>query len=280
MTGWGTGICEAGGSAIHYLRRGGAGPTLVLLHGLTGNGACWRPLARCLEDGFDLVMPDARGHGKSGAPASGYRYEDHARDVVNLIRELKLSAPALLGHSMGGMTATVVAAQLGDAIRGLILADPTFLGAQRQREVYESDVIEQHRRRLHCSRDSLLADLRSRHPQRSDEILALLAEARMQTRLEAFEVLTPPNPDYRHLVSAVRAPIMLVIGDRPVVTLETARALQSHHPRVRIEQIAGAGHGLPYDQPEQLAGVVSTFLESLTARPRHGSSQPGFSPPL
>lgn len=272
MTGRMTGIGAAGGSALHYVRTGGPGPAMVLLHGLTGSGACWRPVARFLQDAFDLVMPDARGHGNSGAPPSGYQYEDHARDVVNLIRELGLSAPVLLGHSMGGMTATVVASQLGDAISGLILADPTFLGAERQREVYESDVIEQHRRLLDHGRDSLLADLRSRHPQRSDEIVALLAEARLQTRLEAFEVLTPPNPDYRRLVSAVRAPIMLVIGDRPVVSMETARALQSFNPRVRIEQIAGAGHGLPYDQPEQLARVVRTFLESLTAHPGHATA--------
>ncbi|HEY7929479.1 MAG TPA: alpha/beta hydrolase [Steroidobacteraceae bacterium] len=266
MTDWTMGVCAAEGNAIHYLRTGGPGPAVILLHGLTGNGECWRPLARLLEDGFDLLMPDARAHGLSGTPAAGYRYEDHARDVVNLIRELGLSSPVLLGHSMGGMTATLVASQLGDAIGGLVLADPTYLSAERQREVYESDVIEQHRRLLNCDRDSLLAQLRSRHPQRSNEILALLAEARLQTRLQAFEVLTPPNPDYRQLLSAVCAQSMLVIGDRgPVVSIDTARALQRLHPRVRIEQIAGAGHGLPYDQPEHFAGLVRTFLESLTA---------------
>ena len=69
MTKWMTGVCETNGIIIHNLRTGRAKPPLVLLHGLTGSGACWIPLARALG----------------------------------------LAAPVLLGHSMGGMTAVVVA---------------------------------------------------------------------------------------------------------------------------------------------------------------------------
>ena len=157
MTNWTTAVCEANGIDIHYLRTGGSKPPLVLLHGLTGSGACWRPLARALEAEFDVVMPDARGHGSSSTPLNGYRYEDHARDVVGLIQGLRLAAPVLLGHSMGGMTAAVVASQIATAMRGVILADPTFLSPQRQREVYESDAIEQHRRLLSLDRADMLA---------------------------------------------------------------------------------------------------------------------------
>ena len=195
MTSWVTGVCEAGGVDIYYRRTGGARPPLVLLHGLTGNGACWSPLARSLEDDFDVVMPDARGHGKSSAPLHGYRYDDHAGDVVGLIRGLGLAAPVLLGHSMGGLTGAVVASQHGDVISGLILVDPTFLTPQRQRDVCESDVANQHRRLLSLSKNDVLAEARTRHPHRSTEIIELLAEARLQTRMSAFDVLTPPAPN-------------------------------------------------------------------------------------
>lgn len=265
MASWMTGVCETGGATIHYLRTGGARPPLVLLHGLTGNGACWRPLARSLEDEFDVVMPDARGHGKSSTPLHGYRYDDHASDVVGLIRGLGLAGPVLLGHSMGGMTAAVVASQIGDGIRGVILVDPTFLSPQRQRDVCDSDVAEQHRRLLGLNKDDVLAEARARHPHRSSEIVELLAEARLQTRLSAFDVLTPPNPDYHRLVSTICVPLLLVIGDVPVVSIETARELQSLNPRIRIEQIHDAGHGLPYDQPERLAAVVRSYLRSAGA---------------
>ncbi len=266
MTTWIRGACEANGIRVHYLRTGGARPPVVLLHGLMGDGACWTPLARALEAEFDVVMPDARGHGGSSAPHHGYRYADHAGDVVGLIRGLALSRPVLLGHSMGGMTAAVVASRGAGIIRGLVLVDPTFLSPARQREVRDSDVADQHRRALGLRKSDLVAQARARHPLRSPELVELQAEARLKTRMGAFDVLTPPNPDYRDLVSAIDVPSLLVIGDRPVVTLEMATELRSLNPRLRIERVPGAGHGLPFEQPERLGEVVASFLRETARR--------------
>lgn len=265
MTRWMTGVCESNGIDIHYLRTGGSKPPLLLLHGLTGSGACWIPLARALHGEFDVVMPDARGHGNSSAPLDGYRYEDHASDVVGLIQGLGLAAPVLLGHSMGGMTAAVVASQSATSIRRVILADPTFLSPQRQREVHESDVVEQHRRLLSSDKGDVLAQARARHAHRSSEIVELVAEARLKTRLGAWDVLTPPSPEYHQLVTAICVPILLVIGDAPVASLQTVRELQNLNPRLQVEQIQGAGHGVPYDQPERFAAVVESFLRTEVA---------------
>ncbi|QQR44509.1 alpha/beta hydrolase [Myxococcus xanthus] len=265
MTTWMSGVCETNGINIHYLRTGGANRPVVLLHGLMGNGACWTPLARVLEGESDVVMPDARGHGGSSTPHHGYRYDDHANDVVGIIRGLELSRPVLLGHSMGGMTAAVVASRGTGGLRGLILVDPTFLSPERQREVRDSDVADQHRRALGLHKSDLVAQARARNPHRSPEIIDLLAEARLNTRLGAFDVLTPPNPEYRDVMSAIDVPTLLVIGDRsPVVTLEMAMELRSLNPRVRIEQVQNAAHGLPFDQPERLGAVVVQFLRELT----------------
>jgi len=264
MTSWMSGVCQANGINIHYLRTGGSKPPLVLLHGLTGSGACWTPLARALEREYDVVMPDARGHGKSSTPLHGYRYEDFAGDVVGLIRGLGLAAPILLGHSMGGMTAALVASQAITPIRGLVLADPTFLSPQRQREVRDSDVMEQHRRLLSSDKAAVLAQIRGRHTHRSSELVELLAESRLQTRIEAFDVLTPPNPEYHQLMSTIPVPILLVVGDNgAVVSLETAQELRKVNPLVRVEQIQDAGHGLVYDQPERFEAVVRRFLPSV-----------------
>jgi len=187
-------------------------------------------------------------------------YSDHASDVIGLIETLGLAAPVLLGHSMGGMTASVVASQLGTAIRGLILVDPTFISPEWQREVHESDVIEQHRQLLSSNKDDVLAQLRHRHPHRSSEIVELIADARLQTQIGAFNVLTPPNPDYRELVRNIRVPILLVIGGKGVVSLETAQELRNLNRHLRYELIPDAGHGLPYDEPDRLAMVVKSFL--------------------
>ena len=213
MAGWTTGTCKANGIDVHYLRTGGDKPPVVLLHGLMTNGACWTPLARELEKDYDVVMPDARGHGNSGAPDHGYRYDILAADVVSLIDALGLATPVVLGHSMGGMTAAVVASRNPKRLRGLVLADPTFLTPQRQREVHESDVADQHRRILNRPREDLLAEMRVRHSRRSREVIELFAQARFQTSIRAFEVLTPPNPDYMQLINTLDVPSLLVVGD-------------------------------------------------------------------
>jgi N-formylmaleamate deformylase len=265
MTNWTTGFCEANGIHIHYLRTGGSKPPVVLLHGLTGSGACWSLLARALEGEYDVVMPDARAHGNSSTPPNGYGYEDLASDVIGLIEGLGLAAPVVLGHSMGGLTAAVVASRLSTGVRGVILADPTFLSPQRQREVHESDVVGQFRRLLSLGEREAQAQAHVRHSHRRSEIVELVTEARLKTRIEAFDVLTPPSPEYRALVSKICAPILLVIGDDPVVSVETARGLRDLNPRLTIEQVPQAGHALPYDQPELFAAVVTMFLRSVAA---------------
>ncbi|HVY44945.1 MAG TPA: alpha/beta hydrolase [Minicystis sp.] len=266
MTTWTEGACETNGVTLHVLRTGGGKPPLVLLHGLIGSGACWTPIARALEREFDVVMPDARGHGDSSAPPRGYGYDDHADDVLGLFRVLGLSRPVLLGHSMGGMTAAVVASRTAGMLRGLVLVDPTFLSPERQREVFESDVAEQHRRALGLRKSDIVAEARARHPRRSLEIVELQAEARLKTRLAAFDVLQPSNPPYRDVVRAIDVPTLLVIGDTsPVVTPEMAKELCGLNPRVRVAEVEGAGHGLPFDRPERLGELVASFLRERAA---------------
>lgn len=257
-----SGHCDANGINIYYLRTGGPKPPMVLLHGLTGNGACWTPVARVLADDYDIIMPDARGHGKTSAPLQGYQYSDYADDAVALIGALRLEAPVLLGHSMGGMTAALTASRHGTAISAVILADPSFLNPAYQREVYESDVAGQHRQAMAGGRDEVLAQARLRHPHRPPELVEILTDARLQTHMNAFGVLTPPNPDYRTVVSAIRVPVLLVIADRGVVSSETAEELQKLNPLLRYECMPNVGHGLVFDQPGSFARIVGSFLQT------------------
>jgi len=265
MSNWTTGTCEANGIDIHYHRTGGDKPPIVLLHGLMLNGACWTPLARTLEKEYDVVMPDARGHGNSSSPVHGYSYHDLAADVVSLIDALGLATPILLGHSMGGMTAALVASLNPRRLRGLVLVDPTFLTPQRQREVHESNIADQHRRILKLPMQDFLAEMKGRHSRRSREVIELFAQARFQTSIHAFEVLTPPNPDYMQLISTLNIPSLLVVGEvGSVVTLEMATELAGINQRLEVVQIKGAGHAVPYDQPELFSTVVQTFLRSMS----------------
>jgi N-formylmaleamate deformylase len=260
---WRTAICETNGISMHYTRTGVGKPALVLLHGLTANGLCWTVIAHELEDEYDIIMPDFRGHGKSSAPDYGYRYDDHAKDVVGLIHGLEISPPILIGHSMGGLVAAVVASQYPASIRGLILADPTFISSKRQREVRDSAVAEEHRKALNRSLEEVVEDLQARHPHRSLSTVERIARARLETRMSAFDVLTPPNPEYRQLVGSIDVPSLLVIGDAGVVSPGLASELQLVNPKLQVAQIKEAGHGIFYDQPDQFSAIIRPFLHSI-----------------
>lgn len=180
-----------------------------------------------------------------------------------LVQQLGLPVPVLIGHSMGGMTAALTATRIGHLLRGLVLVDPTFLSRDRQREVHESDVADQHRTALSLGRTALIEDALTRHTRRSPELIEVQVDARLNTSLGAFDILRPPNPPYRELVSALDVPTLLVIGDRPVVTLDMAAELCELNACVRVDQIDDAGHGLPFDQPERLAQSIAAFVREL-----------------
>ncbi len=263
MANWSTAICEANGIKIYYTRTGGNKPPLILLHGLAANGACWTALAHDLEAEYDVIMPDARGHGKSSAPDHGYQYENLANDVVGFMKVMKLSFPVLLGHSMGGMTAAVVASRKPNLLRGLILDDPTFLSPEFQCQVFESDAADRHRKALNKSVHELVAESAKRHPDRSQETLELIAQARLETNANAFDILTPPNPDYMQLAKTFAVPSLLVTSDAGIVSSASAAELQLLNPKIHVEHIKGAGHGIQYDQPDRFAAAVRSFLHSI-----------------
>ncbi len=263
MANWSTAICETNGIRMHYSRTGDRKSPLILLHGFAANGLCWSVIAHTLEEEYDVIMPDFRGHGKSSVPDYGYRYDDHANDVIGLVNSLGISAPILIGHSMGGLVAAVVASRHPELIRGLILADPTFVSSKQQREIRDSDVADQHRRFLKWSLEEVVKDMQTRHPHRPLSMIEIIARARLETSMSAFDILTPPNPDYIQLVSSIDVPSLLVIGDAGVVSAELASELQLINPKLQVAQISGAGHGIFYDQPDRFSAVVRSFLHSI-----------------
>jgi len=102
MTAWSEGNVQANGITIHYHRTGGNNkPSIVLLHGVTDNGLCWSRVAHDLEGSYDVIMTDARGHGRSGISATEFSLALLADDAVAVIRALNLEKPFLFGHSMG-----------------------------------------------------------------------------------------------------------------------------------------------------------------------------------
>jgi hypothetical protein len=110
LTDWSTGNCETNGINIHYTRTGGSKPPVILLHGLTANGACWAALAHAIEGDYDVIMPAARAgvmHPTWGCAAFSICFR--GLGIFRIMSLVDARPPALLGKS------ALPPAALGDA---------------------------------------------------------------------------------------------------------------------------------------------------------------------
>jgi len=121
---WQSGLVETAKDVhIHYLRTGGTKPPVILLHGFQTAGITWLRTAEALA-GYDVIMPDFRGHGLSSGTEHGFSAELLTDDIAALIHALKLDKAFVAGHSMGGEIAGRLAATHPDMVRALVLVDP------------------------------------------------------------------------------------------------------------------------------------------------------------
>lgn len=129
---------------FHY-SQSGAGPDVVLIHGLTGDLSIWLliDLVRTLAADFRVTSYDLRGHGYSSVPPTGYTSADMAADLQRLHRALGLGPAYLVGHSFGAVIALHAALNYPDMVAGGILSDPYFPGL-RELEVEGSKLVGGH----------------------------------------------------------------------------------------------------------------------------------------
>jgi len=107
------------GLALHLHRWAGAGPPVLLVHGLASNLHLWDGVAeRLAASGHDVVAVDLRGHGRSDTPDGGYDVPTVAGDLAGLVRRLGLHRPVVAGQSWGG-----------NLVVELTWAEPELVGA-------------------------------------------------------------------------------------------------------------------------------------------------------
>jgi pimeloyl-ACP methyl ester carboxylesterase len=111
----------ANGIRLHSYRTGGDKPVLLLLHGFNEYGLTWLRTAKELEQDYDIIMVDARGHGHAdGIARGGYPPEANVEDIAGVIHALKLDRPRVIGFSMGGATVLRLAATYPELVHSFI----------------------------------------------------------------------------------------------------------------------------------------------------------------
>ncbi len=111
-----------------YVRVGGTGPAVVLLHGYGETGDMWAPLAAKLAAHYTVVVPDLRGMGLSARPSGGYDKKTQGHDVAGVLDALKIDQTDLVTHDIGNMVGYAFAAEYPARVRRFALIDAPLPG--------------------------------------------------------------------------------------------------------------------------------------------------------
>jgi N-formylmaleamate deformylase len=261
---------ESNGIRIHYYRSTppDARMTVVLLHGITDNGMCWVRVARALKDRYDVIMPDTRGHGFSGAPESGYSQKDRANDLAGLIQGLGLDRPVLFGHSLGADTATITAAHYPDLVRGVILEDPPWRegawgNTHQDRQQIAAGWRADLEKRKTQSTQELLAEARENHPNWHEDEYGPWAESKLQMSLNILDGFRTDRQKWQELLAQIRCPVLLITADPQlggIITPQTAQEAAGIWQQGRVVNIPATGHSIHRDNFAAVMSEVDSFL--------------------
>lgn len=200
-----------------YFEVSGTGEPLVLLHGFSGSSQDWMASTTEWGNQFQLIVPDLRGHGRSGILSKPFRHEEAATDMLALLDHLGIGACKGLGVSGGGNVLLHMATKQPERVKAMVLvsATPYFPAQARTIMSHYADSLPQQQWEV----------LRHRHPEGDAQIKALLASTKAFATSYDDMNFTPPY------LSTIQARTLIVQGDRdplyPVeISVEMARAIR------------------------------------------------------
>jgi pimeloyl-ACP methyl ester carboxylesterase len=278
MSHWSSGSVTANGINIHYHRTGGDKPPLILAHGFSDNGLCWTRVAQVLETNYDVIMVDARGHGRSDAPEGAYTAKVHAADIAGLIQALNLGKPAMMGHSMGAATTATTAAHYPHLIAAAVLEDPPWFAPNSPRLTASPQERQafSHSRRARIERfKSMTLDQviqagqgEDEHPTWDEIEFRPWAEAKQQMSPNVFRGnerrgMQERRGRWQDIAPQIQCPTLLVTANTEldgIVTQETALQIAQANEQIHVVHLPGAGHNIRRERYQPFVWTVAGFL--------------------
>ncbi|MEU0004113.1 alpha/beta hydrolase [Streptomyces sp. NPDC006314] len=239
---------------------------LVLVHGHPFDRTMWYPQLTEFSAGRRVIVPDLRGYGASPVTPGTVPLSRHAQDIADLLRFLEVDTFVLAGLSMGGQIAMECYERFGDRVRGLVLAD-TFPAVETP----------EGKRGRNAMADRLLADgMRGYADEVLEKMVAPYAHPDVKDHVHRMMTATSPEgaaaalrgraerPDYRHLLTTVRVPALVVVGaDDTYTPVSDAEAMHAALPDSRLHVIEGAAHLPNLERPAEFNRVLADFLARL-----------------
>jgi pimeloyl-ACP methyl ester carboxylesterase len=276
---------QSQGLQLHFTDWGNpSAPPLLLVHGGLDHSRSWDHLAQALRADFHVLAPDLRGHGDSGwATGSSYSLADHVYDLTGLVRSQGFGKVTLVGHSMGGMVSLTYAGAFPEKVSKLVVLDGvTNFPARRLKPAdvriaeWTSDLDKFAQRKIH--RYPSLVDgaerIRARNPRLSREQAMHLATYGMKRNDDGsfswkYDPYLRARAPYRlslednmGLWSRIACPTLLVSAGESFLPDPENAGVMSQFRHAELARIAGAGHWLQHDRPDEVARLIRKFLHA------------------
>lgn len=268
--------------SMALIRRKSDGPRVIALHGWLDNALSFAPMLPHLA-GLDLACVDFPGHGDSPprADAARYHFDDYVFDVLSAADALGWEMFHLLGHSLGGAVASVLAAACPGRVASLCVIEglgPLSAPPDRTAEGWRKAVhaSRERPRRVHADRDTAIA-ARTRNSDLPREAAELLAERGLETTEGGWQWrhdlrLTWPStqrytePQVLDLLAHIEAPAMCVLASprSRVVPGGLIERRAAAVPGLRLHEVAG-GHHLHMQAPKTVARYIKEHIHAAHA---------------
>src|SRR6516225_4448251 len=263
-----------------YIRVGGQGPAVLLLHGFGDTGDMWVPLAEALVKDHTVIVPDLRGMGLSSHPEGGYEKTAQARDMAAILDELGIQEIALVTHDIGNMVGYAFAALYPQRVTKWVVMDASLPGIGhwddqlKNPKVWHFNFRGPDVERLVAGRERILLerfynDL-SANPARSDEqtrdhyaALYALPGAIHNAFSGQFAAFAQDAIDNQALLAKgkLQMPVLAIGGDHSYgARLATEIAFAAANVRGAV--ISDSGHWIMEEQPEQAIALILSFVDS------------------
>ncbi|GJI89823.1 alpha/beta fold hydrolase [Duganella hordei] len=255
------------GIRIHVEEQGQGELSLVFLHYWGGSSRTWRHVTAALASSYRTVAVDHRGWGQSDAPMSGYGLEDLAADALGVIEALDLKSYVLVGHSMGGKVAQLLASRQPAGLAGLVLVAPSPPSPMAM-------PVEARERMAHAYSSRQAVEMTLDHVLTARALSAEDREQVIADSLSGSPLAKAAWPQYTSQeditaqVTAIRVPTLVIAGeddrvDPPAVLREE---LMPRIAQARLHVLPGVGHLSPLEAAGDLAELIRDF--ATLAQPR------------
>lgn len=266
----------ANGTRI-YVRVGGHGPAVVMLHGYGESGDMWQPLAVALAKTHTVIVPDLRGMGLSGHPDGGYDKKTQGRDVSGVLDALHVGKVDVVAHDIGNMVAYAFVAEQPQRVGRLVLMDAPIPGVGSWEEILKNPLLWHFRfggpdmERLVKGRERIYLDRFwnefSADPKNFDEesrvhYAKLYALPRaMHDGFEQFHAFDQDAVDNRKFLAAgpLSTPVLAVGGEKSFGP-EMAVVAKAAFTNVQGAVIPNAGHWVMEENPKATVAVIQEFI--------------------